>query len=147
MSFHMTIVTGRLAGDPVLRYLQSGTGVCNFSIPVNESWLNKDGERAERTTWYKVDIWGKRAEWANEYLRKGSVITVRGTVSSNAWQDNNSREIMSGLNLKALEIQPISDWGKEDNSQGTSSNTQRGRQQSQGSGQRQAASNLDTIPF
>ena len=60
MSWHQTIIVGNLGRDPELRYLQSGTAVCNLNVAVSESWSDRQsGERREKTTWYRVAVVGR----------------------------------------------------------------------------------------
>ena len=71
-TWHQTIIIGNLGRDPELRYLQSGTAVCNLNVAVSESWSDRQsGERREKTTWYRVAVWGAQAENCNQYLSKG----------------------------------------------------------------------------
>jgi len=72
MSWHQTIIVGNLGGDPELRYMQNGRAVCNFSVAVSERWRDRQtNEQQERTTWYRVAVWGPQAENCNTYLAKG----------------------------------------------------------------------------
>lgn len=72
----LTLV-GNLGGDPELRYTQGGSAVTNFNLAVNRRW-NKDGQKMEETTWFRVSVWGPQAEAANTYLSKGSQVLVEG---------------------------------------------------------------------
>ena len=70
-------VVGYLGGDPELRFLPSGTAVCNFSIASNRTYT-KDNEQVKETTWFRVSVWGNQGENANKYLAKGSRVLVEG---------------------------------------------------------------------
>ena len=71
MSWHQTIIVGNLGGDPELRYMQNGRAVCNFSVAVSERWRDRQtNEQQERTTWYRVAVWGPQAETAIPTWRK-----------------------------------------------------------------------------
>ena len=84
---------GNVGGDPVMRYTQSGTPVATISVATNRRWTDKDGQRQEETTWFRVTAWNKLAETAHEYLRKGSKVLIVGTVAAEPWVDrqNNAR--------------------------------------------------------
>ncbi len=75
------IITGSLAKDPEMRYTPSGQAVANFSIPVNRKYTSSNGEQVQETTWHRITVWGKTAEACNTYLKKGSVVTVVGTLT------------------------------------------------------------------
>lgn len=82
------IVLGNVGMDPETRYLPNGTQVTNLSIATNERWKDKEsGEQQERTEWHKVCMFGKLAEIAAEYIRKGSQVYIEGKLQTNKWQD------------------------------------------------------------
>lgn len=104
MSWHQTIVVGNLGQDPQFNYLPSGTAVCNFSLAVNEAWNDRQSnERREKTTWYRVAVYGRQAETVNQYLRKGSQVMVIGNVEVRAYT-NNAGEPAASLDLRAREV-------------------------------------------
>ena len=77
--YQKIIIMGHLGGDPEMRYMQDGTAVTNFSMATNRRWTDKaSGEPREETTWFRVAVWGRQAETANEYLAKGSQVLVEG---------------------------------------------------------------------
>jgi single-strand DNA-binding protein len=82
MSYHTIIITGNLGRDPEMRYTPSGQAVTNFSIAVNESFTNNNGERVKRTIWFRITAWGKQAEICNQYLKKGKMVLVEGRVTA-----------------------------------------------------------------
>lgn len=86
MSFHTTIICGNLGADPELRYTNSGTAVCNLSVAVNEKWSDKQGQKQERTTWYKVTVWGAQAENCEKYLTKGRQVLVEGRIKTDSYE-------------------------------------------------------------
>ena len=110
MSWHTTVVSGRLSKEPELKYLGSGTALCKLSIPVNERWNDSAGQPQEKTTWYDVTVWGKRAEWCSNYLRKGSVVTVSGNVEARGYKARDG-SVRASLDLRAREVSPLADWG------------------------------------
>ena len=78
MTYHTIIIAGNLGNDPEMRYTPDGTAVCDFSVAVNESFSNREGERVERTIWFRVTTWRKLAETCNAYLKKGRKVLVEG---------------------------------------------------------------------
>jgi single-strand DNA-binding protein len=85
-------VIGYLGNDPETRYTQSGTAVTEISVATTEKWKNKDGEPQERTEWHKVVFWGKLAEIAGEYLKKGSQVYIEGSLRTRKWQDKDGQD-------------------------------------------------------
>jgi single-strand DNA-binding protein len=76
--FQKIIIVGNLGRDPEMRYLPDGTAVTNFSVATSRSWTGKDGQPHEETTWFRVNVWGRQAETANQYLSKGRRVLVEG---------------------------------------------------------------------
>jgi len=82
------ILIGNLGKDPEIRYTQSGTAVCNFSIATTESWGGKDGaEREEKTEWHNIVTWARLAEICNQYLQKGRQVYIEGRIQTRKWED------------------------------------------------------------
>ena len=157
MSWHQTIVVGNLGGDPELRYLQSGQAVCNFSVAVSERWRDRQsGEQREKTTWYRVAVWGPQAENCNTYLAKGRRVLVTGNVSARGYVNNNG-EAAASLDLTARDVRFLSSRSEDGGDQGGgwSGGGQRssgGGQQSQQRGDRasnypDSPTSVDDIPF
>ncbi len=82
MSYHTIVIAGNLGRDPEMRYTPSGQAVTNFSIAVNESFTNNNGEKVKRTIWFRITAWGKQAEICNQYLKKGRMVLVEGRVTA-----------------------------------------------------------------
>ena len=84
------MLIGHLGKDPEVRYMPSGGAVANVTLATNESWKDKQtGETQERTEWHTVVFFGKLAEIAGEYLRKGRQVYVEGSLRTRKWQDKN----------------------------------------------------------
>jgi single-strand DNA-binding protein len=86
-----TILVGRLGRDPETRFTGGGTAVANFSMATDESYKDKNGERQKRTEWHKVIVWGKSAEIAQKYLKKGALIFVEGRIQSREWEKDGEK--------------------------------------------------------
>ena len=77
--YQKIIIVGNLGGDPEMRYMPDGTAVTNFSVATNRRWTDgQSGEQRDETTWFRVSLWGRQAETANEYLAKGRQVLVEG---------------------------------------------------------------------
>lgn len=82
------ILVGNLGQDPEVRYLPNGGAVANITLATSESWRDKQtGETKEKTEWHRVVLFGKLAEVAGEYLRKGSQIYIEGKLNTRKWTD------------------------------------------------------------
>jgi len=77
--YQKIIVVGNLGRDPEMRYMPDGTAVTNFSIATNRRWTDRTtGQPAEETIWFRVSVWGRQAETANQYLSKGRQVLIEG---------------------------------------------------------------------
>lgn len=86
-------IIGRLGRDPEVRYAPSGDAITNLSVATTETWKSKtSGERQEKTEWHRVVIFGKLAEIAGEYLRKGALAYFEGKLQTRKWQNQNGQD-------------------------------------------------------
>lgn len=84
------IIVGTLGNDPEVKYSASGSAIANLSVATSEQWKDKQtGEKKEHTEWHRVVIFGKLAEVAGEYLRKGSQVYIEGQLRTRKWSDSN----------------------------------------------------------
>ncbi|WP_323835992.1 single-stranded DNA-binding protein [Photorhabdus africana] len=87
------ILIGNLGQDPEVRYMPNGGAVTNITLATSESWRDKQtGEMKEKTEWHRVVLFGKLAEVAGEYLRKGSQVYIEGSLQTRKWQDQSGQE-------------------------------------------------------
>jgi single-strand DNA-binding protein len=91
-SVNKVILIGNLGRDPETRYMPDGGAVTNVSIATTESWKDKNGEKQEKTEWHRVAFFGKLAEIAGEYLKKGSQVYVEGRLQTRKWQDKDGQD-------------------------------------------------------
>ena len=91
-SVNKVILVGNLGRDPEVRYLPDGAAIANVSVATTDVWKDKGGEKQERTEWHRVAFFGKLAEIAGEYLKKGSQIYVEGRLQTRKWQDKEGHE-------------------------------------------------------
>ncbi len=87
------ILVGHLGQDPDVRAMPSGSSVANLSLATNEQWRDKNtGEQQERTEWHRLALFGKLAEIAGQYLRKGAQVYVEGRLRTRKWQDRDGHD-------------------------------------------------------
>jgi len=91
-SVNKVILIGNLGKDPETRYLPSGDAVTNISVATTDTWKDKSGEKQEHTEWHRVAFFGKTAEIAGEYLKKGSPVYVEGRIRTRKWQDKEGQD-------------------------------------------------------
>ena len=88
------ILIGNLGADPETRAMPSGTTVANLRVATSESWRDKQtGEQQERTEWHRVALFGRLAEIAGEYLRKGSQVYIEGSLRTRKWPDKQGNDL------------------------------------------------------
>jgi single-strand DNA-binding protein len=101
------IIVGTLGQDPDVKYTANGAPVVNVSVATNESWKDRQsGEMQERTEWHRIVIFGKLAEIAAQYLKKGSQAYFEGRIQTRKWQDNEGKDRYS-TEIVANEMQML----------------------------------------
>jgi single-strand DNA-binding protein len=92
-SVNKVILIGNLGKDPETRYLPSGEAVTNITIATTESWKDKkSGDKQEHTEWHRISFFGRLAEVAGEYLKKGSPVYIEGRLRTRKWQDKEGQD-------------------------------------------------------
>ncbi len=125
---------------PETRYTSAGQAVCTFSLATDETYKDRNGERQKRTEWHRITMWGKLAEIAQKYLKKGQLVFIEGRIQSRQWDDkttgqNATRPTLSrtkcACSLRARNRAAArgrsSSAGGDDFSQGTAAEFQRWR--------------------
>jgi single-strand DNA-binding protein len=106
------IIVGNLGRDPETRYMPSGSAVTNLRVATSESWKDKQtGEQQERTEWHSVAMFGRLAEIAAEYLRKGSQVYIEGKLRTRKWQDKTDGKDRYTTEIVADEMQMLGGKG------------------------------------
>lgn len=85
------ILIGNLGRDPEIRYTTSGQAVANFTLATTEGRTSKDGDKQEYTEWHRIVAWGRLAEICGEYLSKGKMIYVEGSLRTRSWEDKEGK--------------------------------------------------------
>ncbi|EFJ2475472.1 single-stranded DNA-binding protein [Escherichia coli] len=161
-SLNKVELIGNLGNDPEFRTLPNGNGVAQLSIATSETWKDKQtGEKKEKTEWHRVVIFGKLAEIASQYLRKGSKVFIEGALQTRKWQDQAgveryTTEIVVGMNGRMLMLSAANDnqagWQRQVGQQGGWGQPQQpthsgGGQQQKPSGNEPPMDFDDDIPF
>lgn len=118
-SVNKAIVVGSLGKDPEMRYLPNGDAVCNFSVATSESWKDKTtGDKKEATEWHRINFFGKLAEVCGQYLKKGSLVYIDGSIHTRKWKDKDGTDRYS-TEIKGQSMQMLG--GKKESSGDTTS--------------------------
>jgi single-strand DNA-binding protein len=92
MNFNKAFILGRLTADPQLRATPSGSQVANFSVATNRVWTDKNGVKQESVEFHNVVVWGKQAEVAARFLKKGGLVFVEGRLQTRDWEDKSGQK-------------------------------------------------------
>ena len=145
------IIVGNLGRDPEVRYTADGRAVANVTIATSESWKDKQsGERQEKTEWHRVVFFGRLAEIAEEYLKKGSQVYVEGSIRTQKWQDKESGQDRYTTEIVARELEMLGSRGSGSNTEPDEGYTASGVSEPKGAsgGGNENDPNLDDdIPF
>ncbi|MFO7717694.1 MAG: single-stranded DNA-binding protein [Thermodesulfobacteriota bacterium] len=152
-SLNKVMVLGRLGRDPEVRYTQNGTPVGNMNVATDESFTDQQGQRQERTEWHRIVVFGRQAENCGNYLRKGSLVLVEGSLQTRKWQDQQGNDRYS-TEIKALRVQFLDSRGTQRPSNEQENSYSQAEPPKQQAGQDQMgpafpseASAMDDIPF
>jgi single-strand DNA-binding protein len=114
-SFNKAQVIGFLGNDPEVRYSQAGAAITTISVATTEKWTDKNGDQQEETEWHRITFFGRMAEIAGEYLKKGAQVFVEGRIKTDHYTDKDGVERWStkiiGQELKMLDRKPQGEGG------------------------------------
>ena len=91
-SINKVMLIGNLGKDPEIRYMPSGDAIANLTLATTENWKDKAGEKQEKTEWHRISMFGRLAEIAGEYLKKGSSVYIDGKLQTRKWQDKEGND-------------------------------------------------------
>jgi single-strand DNA-binding protein len=114
-SFNRVIILGNLTRDPEIKYTPKGTALAQIGIAVNHNYTTDGGEKREETTFIDVELWGRTAEIANEYLRKGRPVMIEGRLKTDTWDDKQTGQKRSKLKVIGENMQLLG--GRDDGGQ------------------------------
>ncbi len=103
-SVNKVILVGNLGRDPETRYMPDGGAITNISIATTENWKDKAGEKQEKTEWHRVAFFGKLAEIAGEYLKKGSQVYVEGRLQTREWEKDGVKRYSTEIIANAMQM-------------------------------------------
>jgi single-strand DNA-binding protein len=104
-NLNKVMLIGNLTRDPEIKYTPKGTAVAQLGLAVNRVWSNDAGEKQEETTFVDVELWGRQAEVAGEYLRKGKPVFIEGRLKLDSWDDKQSGQKRSKMKVVGEQIQ------------------------------------------
>ena len=87
MAVNKVMLIGNLGRDPEIRYTTSGQAVANFTLATTEKYTNRAGDKQEDTEWHRIVAWGRLAEICGEYLTKGRMVYIEGSIRTRSWED------------------------------------------------------------
>ena len=112
MSVNKVILVGRLGRDPETRYTSGGQAVANFTLATDESYKSRSGERQKRTEWHRIVLWGKLAEIAQQYLKKGMQIYIEGRIQTRQWEDKRDGQKRTTTEIVATTMKMLGSRGE-----------------------------------
>jgi single-strand DNA-binding protein len=104
-------LVGRLGKDPETRYTSGGQAVATFSLATDETYKDRSGERQKRTEWHRIVMWGKLAEIAQQYLKKGTLVYLEGRIQSRQWEDKRDGQKKTSYEIVANTMKMLSGKG------------------------------------
>lgn len=158
MSLNKVMVIGRLGRDPELKYTQAGAPVCTLNVATDESYTDRDGNKVDKAEWHRVVVFQKAAENCSQYLAKGSLVFIEGSLQTRKWQDQQGQDRYV-TEIRAHRVQFLDRKGDNGQSGGQQGRQGNGRPQGQRQGQPPAgyedlgpafpseASGIDECPF
>ena len=116
-SLNRVEIIGRLGRDPELKYSQNGAAICRINVATDESYTDREGNRIQKAEWHSVVVFQKAAEHCSQYLSKGSLVFVEGSLSTREWQAQQGQKRYS-TEIKAQRVQFLDkkDGGKPSSS-------------------------------
>lgn len=110
-NFNKVMLMGNLTRDPEIRYTPKGTAVCEIGMAINRYFSGESGDKREETTFVDVTLWGRTAEIAQEYLKKGKPVFIEGRLQLDSWEDKTSGQKRSKLKVVAEGMQLVGSRG------------------------------------
>jgi single-strand DNA-binding protein len=104
-NLNKVLLLGNVTRDPEIRYTPKGSAVCDLGVAVNRSYTTDSGEKREEVTFVDVTLWGRTAEVANEYLKKGRPVFVEGRLQMDTWDDKQTGQKRTRLRVVAENMQ------------------------------------------
>lgn len=148
-SINKVILVGRLGRDPEVRSTPSGATVAKFSIATDEKFTDRSGERQERTEWHNIVAWAKLAEICGQYLKKGKLVYIEGSLRTDSWDDKETGQKKYRTEIIARDMQMLDRKGDDEGGGGSWSGGGGRSSGSSGSGPAPSGPDVDDddVPF
>jgi len=143
-SVNKVILVGRLGKDPEIRSTPNGNSVAKFSLATDDRYTDKSGEKQERTEWHNIVAWGKLAEICGQYLRKGKLIYIEGSIRTDTWDDKETGQKKYRTEIIANQMQMLDRKGDENGGGGAYAGAAK---KSNASGAATQVEEDDEVPF
>jgi single-strand DNA-binding protein len=144
-SVNKVILVGRLGRDPEIRSTPSGTTVAKFSIATDERYTDKSGEKQERTEWHNIVAWSKLAEICGQYLKKGKLVYIEGSLRTDSWDDKETGQKKYRTEIVANTMQMLDRRGDDEGGGGSYAGA--GARKSSGSAPGAGSDDDEEVPF
>lgn len=141
--YQQITLIGNLGNDPEMRHTASGVPVASFNLAVNRSWTGQDGQRQDKTTWFRVSVWNKQAEIVTQYLAKGRQVMVVGEVEEAKVYIDREGNPRTSLEVKAQSVRFLGQRGEDSHDHGDADHAARSAQATQ---KTQSVEHID-VPF
>ena len=148
-SVNKVILIGNVGRDPEVRYTKAGDAVANLDLATTDTWKDKNGDKQEKTEWHRVSFFGRQAEVAGEYLKKGSQVYVEGSLTTRKWTDKDGNERYT-TEIRGERMQMLGGRGSNDGGNAAQTPSQQPRRPTPAKAPQEAGSFEDfedDIPF
>ena len=142
-SVNRVILVGRLGKDPEIKSIPSGTTLAKFSIATDEKFTDRNGEKQERTEWHNIVAWGKLGEICGQYLKKGKLVYIEGSLRTDSWEDKESGQKKYRTEVIASTMQMLDKRSDDEGGGGSYS----GSKKSSGSSSSPQMEDDEEVPF
>lgn len=143
------IILGRLGKDPEMRATPNGTSIAKFTVATDEKYTDRSGQKQERTEWHDVEAWDRLGEICGQYLRKGSLVYIEGSIRTDSWDDKETGQKRSRKKIVAREMKML-DRRNSDEGGGSSGGYSNSYGQSRGGSSKPASDMIEDdeeVPF
>jgi single-strand DNA-binding protein len=141
------ILIGRLGKDPEIRSTAGGQTVARFSLATDERYTDRNGEKQERTEWHNIVAWGKLAEICGQYLRKGKLVYVDGSIRTDSWDDKETGQKKYRTEIVAQNMKMLDRKGDDEGSASSGGGNYAGARKQSGPTPAPEMEDEDEVPF
>ena len=146
-SVNKVILVGHLGKDPEVKHFDKGASVAKFSLATTESYKDKAGNKVDQTEWHNIEVWGELAKIAEQYLKKGKLVYLEGSLKTDSWEDNGVKKYATKVRANNFTMLGSNPSGNNENSESTGSSPSYSRMSENAIPQGIAANETDDLPF